>query len=455
MLPPMKHVLILCTGNSCRSQMAEAIWNQLGAGAWRAVSAGTRPAGFVHPLAVRALTERGVPVEGLLSKSVDEFAGRRFDLVVTVCDGAQKDCPVFPAAKILHWPFYDPARAKGSEAEQFNVFRRVRDQIVWQIKQFLAESSQVAAKPRPGLLFSLEERESFERLVDAALTEDLGGGVDATSEAVVPPQVQGTAALFARRPGMIAGLAVCAEVIRRKAPAVQWQPLAHDGERVFAGQTLGVISGPARDILRIERTCLNFLGRLSGIATLTDQYVSRLAGTSAQLCDTRKTTPGWRHLEKFAVRCGGGTNHRIGLYDAILIKDNHLAVLRREGDNPETAARRAIRQARNWIANNSHLLPQGDRTWIQLEVDRLEMLQAALEEQPEMILLDNLSPAQLAEAVEVRNRIAPNVILEASGGITLDTIAAVAASGVDRISVGAVTHSATNFDIGLDWQLEG
>jgi nicotinate-nucleotide pyrophosphorylase (carboxylating) len=426
----MKHVLILCTGNSCRSQMAEAIWNQLGAGAWRAVSAGTHPAGFVHPLAVRALTERGVPAEGLVSKSVDEFAGRRFDLVVTVCDGAQEDCPVFPAAKILHWPFYDPARAKGSEAEQFNVFRRVRDQIVWQIKQFLAESSQVAAKPRPGLLFSLEERESFERLVDAALTEDLGGGVDATSEAVVPPQVQGTAALFARRPGMIAGLAVCAEVIRRKAPAVQWQPLAHDGERVFAGQTLGVISGPARDILRIERTCLNFLGRLSGIATLTDQYVSRLAGTSAQLCDTRKTTPGWRHLEKFAVRCGGGTN-------------------------PETAARRAIRQARNWIANNSHLLPQGDRTWIQLEVDRLEMLQAALEEQPEMILLDNLSPTQLAEAVEVRNRIAPNVILEASGGITLDTIAAVAASGVDRISVGAVTHSATNFDIGLDWQLEG
>ncbi|MFN5710288.1 MAG: nicotinate-nucleotide diphosphorylase, partial [Planctomycetota bacterium] len=115
----------------------------------------------------------------------------------------------------------------------------------------------------------------------------------------------------------------------------------------------------------------------------------------------------------------------------------------------------AIRQARHWIANNSHLLPQGDRTWVQLEVDRLEMLQAALEEQPEMILLDNLSPAQLAEAVEVRNRIAPNVILEASGGITLDTIAAVAASGVDRISVGAVTHSATNFDIGLDWQLEG
>ncbi len=160
-------------------------------------------------------------------------------------------------------------------------------------------------------------------------------------------------------------------------------------------------------------------------------------------------------MEKFAVRCGGGTNHRIGLYDAILIKDNHLAVLRREGDSPEAAARRAIRQARNWIAENAQLLPHGERTWIQLEVDRLEMLPAALEEKPDMLLLDNMSPPQLSSAVELRNRFAPEVILEASGGINLDTIASVAATGVDRISVGAVTHSATNFDIGLDWQLEG
>jgi nicotinate-nucleotide pyrophosphorylase (carboxylating) len=454
-LPLMKHVLILCTGNSCRSQMAEALWNQLAAGAWQAVSAGSRPAGFVHPLALRALAERGTPTTGLQSKSSDAFVGKKFDLVVTVCDEAQGGCPVFPATRSLHWPFYDPAKATGSEAEQLNVFRRVRDQIAWQINNFLAESSHGSPKARSGLDLSLEERESFERLVDAALAEDLGGGVDATSEAVVPAEVQGTAVLLARRPGVVAGLAACAEVIRRKASAIQWQPLAHDGERVFAGQTLGVISGPARDILRVERTCLNFLGRLSGIATLTDQYVSRLAGTSAQLCDTRKTTPGWRHLEKFAVRCGGGTNHRIGLYDAVLIKDNHLAVLRREGDTPETAARRAIRQARNWITNNAQLLPHGDRTWIQLEVDRLEMLPAALEEHPEMILLDNLSPAVLAKAVELRNQLAPKVILEASGGITLETIAAVAASGVDRISVGAITHSATNFDIGLDWQLEG
>ncbi len=457
----MKNVLILCTGNSCRSQMAEALWNQLGAGQWQACSAGTRPAGYVHPLALKALAERGVSTEGLVSKAVQPFQNRSFDLVVTVCDSAQEDCPVFPAAACLHWPFYDPARAAGSEAEQLNVFRRVRDQIAWQISEFLTQSpspkSVTAGVPptRPGLVFSLEERESLEQLVDAALTEDLGGGVDATSEAVVPEPLQGTAALLARRPGVVAGLAVCAEVIRRKAPSVKWQPLAYDGEHVFAGQTLGVLAGPARDILRIERTCLNFLGRLSGIATLTSEYVARLQGTNARLCDTRKTTPGWRHLEKFAVRCGGGTNHRIGLYDAILIKDNHLAVLRREGDSPEAAARRAIRQARNWIAENAQLLPHGERTWIQLEVDRLEMLPAALEEKPDMLLLDNMNLEQLATAVELRNQFAPDVVLEASGGINLDTIRAVAATGVDRISVGAVTHSATNFDIGLDWQLEG
>jgi nicotinate-nucleotide pyrophosphorylase (carboxylating) len=254
---------------------------------------------------------------------------------------------------------------------------------------------------------------------------------------------------------VVAGLTVCAEVIRRKAPEVQWQPLAHDGDRIFAGQTLGVLTGPAREILKVERTCLNFLGRLSGVATLTGEYVAKLAGTNAQLCDTRKTTPGWRHLEKFAVRCGGGTNHRIGLYDAVLIKDNHLAVLRLEGDSPEKAVRRAIRQARSWIADNAHLLPNGERTWIEVEVDRMEMLPAALEEHPDMVLLDNMSTDQLASAVQLRDRLAPSVILEASGGINLQTIAQVAASGVERISVGAVTHSATNFDIGLDWQLDG
>jgi nicotinate-nucleotide pyrophosphorylase (carboxylating) len=250
-------------------------------------------------------------------------------------------------------------------------------------------------------------------------------------------------------------LAVCAEVIRRKAPDVQWQPLTHDGNRIFAGQTLGVLTGPAREILKVERTCLNFLGRLSGIATLTSEYVAKLAGTNAQLCDTRKTTPGWRHLEKFAVRCGGGKNHRIGLYDAVLIKDNHLAVLRLEGDSPETAVRRAIRQARSWIADNAQLLPHGERTWIEVEVDRMEMLPAALEEHPDMVLLDNMTTDQLTSAVQLRDRLAPAVILEASGGINLQTIARVAATGVERISVGAVTHSATNFDIGLDWQLDG
>lgn len=451
----MKTVLILCTGNSCRSQMAEVLWNQLGAGRWQASSAGTKPAGYVHPLALEALTERGLSVSGLTSKSTDQFQGQTFDLVVTVCDSAQADCPVFLGKRVLHWPFYDPARATGTNAEQMNVFRRVRDQIAWQIAEYLADTQTAGPTNRPGLVFSLEERESFERLVDLALNEDLGGGVDATSESVVAESVQGTASLLARRAGVVAGLAVCAEVIRRKAPDVQWQPLTHDGNRIFAGQTLGVLTGPAREILKVERTCLNFLGRLSGIATLTSEYVAKLAGTNAQLCDTRKTTPGWRHLEKFAVRCGGGKNHRIGLYDAVLIKDNHLAVLRLEGDSPETAVRRAIRQARSWIADNAQLLPHGERTWIEVEVDRMEMLPAALEEHPDMVLLDNMTTDQLTSAVQLRDRLAPAVILEASGGINLQTIARVAATGVERISVGAVTHSATNFDIGLDWQLDG
>jgi nicotinate-nucleotide pyrophosphorylase (carboxylating) len=435
--------------------MAEVLWNRIGQGRWAASSAGTRPAGYVHPLALRALEELAWPTSGLTSKSTRTLTESKFDLVVTVCDDAQENCPVFPgASRLLHWPFFDPARALGTESEQFNVFRRVRDEIAWRIREFLADEIAVDDDQPPSPLINAEEHEELTRLIDAAMEEDLGGGVDATSEAIVPPNVTGSAALISRNSGVVCGLAVCAEIVRRKTHAVHWQPLTKDGDRVLSGQSLGVFRGSARDILRIERTCLNFLGRLSGVATLTRRYVDALTGTSTRLCDTRKTTPGWRRLEKFAVRCGGGVNHRMGLYDAILIKDNHLAALRMLGDEEQAAVRRAIRESREWTARQQHLLPHGANTNVQIEIDRLEMLAAALSENPDMILLDNMNIDSLKQAVDLKNRLAPRVILEASGGITLESIQAIAQTGVDRISVGAITHSAVNFDIGLDWQLD-
>ena len=450
-----KSVLILCTGNSCRSQMAEVLWNRIGQGRWTASSAGTRPAGYVHPLALRALEELALPTSGLSSKSTATLTESKFDLVVTVCDDAQENCPVIPGApRLLHWPFFDPARALGNESEQFNVFRRVRDEIAWRIREFLADEIAVDDDQPSALLIDSEEHEELSRLIDAAIEEDLGGGVDATSEAIVPPSVTGSAALISRNAGVVCGLAVCAEIVRRKTRDVLWQPLTKDGDWVVSGKTLGVFRGSARNILRIERTCLNFLGRLSGVATLTQKYVEALTGTSSRLCDTRKTTPGWRRLEKFAVRCGGGANHRMGLYDAILIKDNHLAALRNLGDDDQAAVRRSIREAREWTTRQQHRLPLGDETIVQIEIDRLEMLEAALSENPDMILLDNMNVNSLRQAVEMKNRLAPRVILEASGGVTLNSINQIANTGIDRISVGAITHSATNFDIGLDWQLD-
>ncbi len=217
---------------------------------------------------------------------------------------------------------------------------------------------------------------------------------------------------------------------------------------------LGRVQGRVRDILSVERLLLNFVGRLSGIATLTHSYVSAIQGTNARIYDTRKTTPGWRRLEKYAVRCGGGYNHRLGLDRAILIKDNHLAWLADQLHcSLEDAAKMAIRRARECYPGNPALARQDQIDMIvEIEVDSLSQLESVLCENPDIVLLDNMSPEELREAVSLRNRLAPYVELEASGGITLENVRAVADTGVERISVGALTHAAPWLDIGLDWE---
>jgi nicotinate-nucleotide pyrophosphorylase (carboxylating) len=260
---------------------------------------------------------------------------------------------------------------------------------------------------------------------------------DMTGEAVIPEDAKGVATVVARSSGVVAGgpiLSLLADLLQ-----IEYLPLIADGEKVWPGDRIAKISGDMHKLLVMERTALNFLQRLSGIASTTARFVAEVAGTKAVILDTRKTTPGWRPLEKYAVRCGGGTNHRFGLYDAILIKDNHLAWL---GDGGDPIGR-AVEAARAGA-------PKGIK-FIEVEVDTLEQLDRALEVKPDIILVDNLGPEKLAEAVRRRNERAPEILLEASGGVTLTTVRALAETGVDRISVGALTHSAPALDIGLDF----
>ncbi len=306
--------------------------------------------------------------------------------------------------------------------------------------------------------FDIETREESLQLIDLALAEDLGSShrstqLDCTTESVVTGDVDGQARFVARQPGVICGLVVCRLVVNRIDRPLSLENLVADGQSVSAGEPIAVLTGRARDILVTERTCLNFLGRLSGISTLTRQFVDRVRGTNAKLYDTRKTTPAWRRLEKYAVRCGGGENHRMGLFDAVLIKDNHLAMLARLQDCSSSAVEQAIQSARRWIDANAHRLPHGKQTKLQIEVDRHDQLRRALAEHPDMILLDNMDIDELRESVRLRDETAPQVLLEASGGVSLETVGKIAQTGVDRISVGALTHSAVNLDIGLDWEL--
>jgi nicotinate-nucleotide pyrophosphorylase (carboxylating) len=262
----------------------------------------------------------------------------------------------------------------------------------------------------------------------------LGRAGDITSAATIPAGKQASAKLVARKPGVIAGLSCAAEAFYVLDRKIVFDPKIRDGAKVFSKDVLAEISGDAKAILSAERVALNFLGHLSGVATLTATYAAKIAHTKAKIIDTRKTTPGLRALEKYAVRCGGGVNHRMGLDDAVLIKDNHIAVV---GGIKEVlkASRAAV----------GHLVK------IEIEVDSLDQLKEVLDAGgADVVLLDNMNPATLKQAVDLNKG---KLVLEASGGVSLDTVAKIAETGVDVISVGALTHSAPVLDIGLDIEL--
>jgi nicotinate-nucleotide pyrophosphorylase (carboxylating) len=287
-------------------------------------------------------------------------------------------------------------------------------------------------------------------LTRLAVLEDLGRTWDWTTVALVPTGTGGRAEVVARQPGVIAGLRAAQVALDQMECDLRWDQRVADGTAVRAGQPVAHMDGSARDLLTAERLVLNLVGRLSGIATLTRQYVQAVRHTRARIYDTRKTTPGWRDLEKYAVRCGGGRNHRRGLYEAVLIKDNHLA-LGATGQAARYTPAQAVQQARRCLQQT---LPeqQAASVIVEVEVDTLEQLDDVLTVEPDIVLLDNMSPSQLREAVGRRDRLGADTELEASGNVNLETIASIAASGVERISVGALTHSAVALDVGLDWQ---
>jgi len=272
---------------------------------------------------------------------------------------------------------------------------------------------------------------AIDEAVHRALDEDLGRAGDITSMATIPEATEAHATMVARQAGVIAGLPLAVATFRKLSPDIRITAHVRDGATVAKGTPVLTIDGPARAVLTGERTALNFVGRLSGIATLTAGYVRHTAGTKMRICCTRKTTPGLRALEKYAIRCGGGFNHRFGLDDAILIKDNHIAVA--GGVKP------VLERARK---NVGHLVK------VEIEVDTLAQLREVLATGlADVVLLDNMDTTTLTEAVNLaRGR----VVLEASGGLTFDTIAAIAATGVDYASSGALTHSAPNFDVAID-----
>ena len=293
----------------------------------------------------------------------------------------------------------------------------------------------------PQLFTALTADGSLDRLLSAARAEDLGEIGDVTTQSIIHDGWDVRAAGVARQAGTVAGLTVIPRLLEVFECDARFEPLADDGQPCGEGQVLWRLLGDLRPILAVERTLLNLVGRLSGIATLTRCYVEAVAGTTAVICDTRKTTPGLRGLEKYAVRCSGGTLHRLGLHDAVLFKDNHLQHLGPGEFAPTVAA--AAKAARD----------RYDLRFVEVEIDTLEQLRLVLEIERgliDMVLLDNMSLDQMRDAVICRDKLAPDVLLEASGAITLDHVRAVAEAGVDRISVGALTHSAPSLDVALD-----
>ncbi|MCL2623662.1 MAG: nicotinate-nucleotide diphosphorylase [Planctomycetaceae bacterium] len=339
------------------------------------------------------------------------------------------------------------------------------------------------------------------KLIALAISEDLGTSGDITTQALVPEHALGKAVMHSRQTGVAAGLPAVPAIAAIVDSRLHWEPFLRDGDTIGEGRTpLGAIAGPVASILTAERMILNLVGRLCGIATLTRSYVQELAGTNARIYDTRKTTLGWRRLEKYAVRCGGGTTHRTGLFDAILIKDNHLAfgMSGDAGTGGRYTPAEAVRKAREWgdryvrelaaqsekvdpastintlrrcgiqvalkgSVPNKYKLCGIDVTQkslqnllpplVEIEVDSLEQLAEVLPESPDVAMLDNMTPERIHEAVEMRNKLGVPTELEASGGVNLKTVRAIAETGVERISVGALTHSAISLDIGLDYTI--
>lgn len=271
----------------------------------------------------------------------------------------------------------------------------------------------------------------IEPAVRAALAEDLGRAGDITTDAIIPAEDRARVVIAARKAGRVSGLAFARLAFQALDPEASFEVAVADGGALTAGATIATIEARTRALLSAERVALNYVGRFSGIASLTASYVEKVAHTKARIVDTRKTTPLWRAFEKYAVRCGGGANHRFGLDDAILIKDNHIAAA--------GGIKAAIERAR------SHA---GHMVKIEVEVDRLDQLEDALSVRADIVLLDNMKPETLRKAVTMT---AGRALLEASGGVNLDTVRAIAESGVDMISVGGLTHSAVSLDIGLDF----
>jgi nicotinate-nucleotide pyrophosphorylase (carboxylating) len=277
--------------------------------------------------------------------------------------------------------------------------------------------------------------EEIRKAVELALAEDIGSG-DVTTLSTVPESATATASMRAREAMVVAGLTLAEEAFRQLNADLNIRRLVEDGKRLRAGDTLLIVSGSARAILSAERVALNFVQRLSGIATMTAQFVDAIEGTDAHILDTRKTMPGWRRFEKYAVSCGGGRNHRFGLFDMVLIKDNHLAALRKAQPNSVAAA---VQRAR----------AQYPDLKIEVEADTLEQVEQAVAAGADFVLLDNMNPVQLRLAVQ---RCKGKAQTEASGGVNLATVRSIAETGVDFISVGALTHSARAVDIGLDFE---
>ncbi|MBL4810340.1 MAG: carboxylating nicotinate-nucleotide diphosphorylase [Phycisphaerales bacterium] len=304
--------------------------------------------------------------------------------------------------------------------------------------------------PLSELASSIRQTGLVQRTLQIAFDEDLGPhdphdphGQDWTGQFMFSPDQTSTASLIMRQPGIVAGLAFVPDILNiflRPNETLNWTPQSEDGALVKPGDALGSLTGSSIALVRVERTLLNLVSRMSGIATRTNQFVQLASGTQAQICDTRKTTPGFRVFEKYAVRCGGGTSHRMGLFDAILIKDNHLAGL------GEAAFKERIQSA-------SAKARQQNLEFVQVEVDTLKQLGWVLELEQgtvDIVLLDNMPPETLTKAVAMRNNANPKLQLESSGGINESTLPAIAKTGVDRISIGGLTHQAVSLDIGLD-----